>query len=146
MTIQEKVSQDLNTALKTGDKSRLKILRYLLSQIKYAEIDAPKGSFNDEQVRDVIVSQVKKVKESREMFAKAGRNEMVEEADLELKVLTDYLPAQLPESELEEKVCQIIKNAPPGLSGGALIGYCIKQLAGTADNAHIAQIIQKISR
>lgn len=144
MTIQEKITADITAAMKAGDKSRVGILRYLLSQIKYAQIDAP-HELDENHIQAVIAGQVKKIKESRDLAEKGGRTDAVEQADLELKTYAEYLPAQLNDADLEEKIRQIIQTAPAGLTEGALIGYCIKQLAGKADNSQVARAVQKIT-
>ena len=146
MKLVEKITQDLTTALKTGDSEKVKTLRFLISQIKYAALDAKKNELTDEETQKVIASLVKKTKESREMFVQAKRDDLIKKADDELEILATYQPDQISEKELEEKIRQFMSEAPEELASGALIGFCIKKLAGGADSGLVAKIVNKINQ
>jgi uncharacterized protein YqeY len=140
--LRQKIQQDTINAMKTQDKQKLEVLRYLSSQIKDEEIKGGRKELTDEQIVKLIASQIKKLKESLAAFEKGQREDLVKKTKFEIETLSVYLPAQLPVQDLEKEVDKIIA-ANKNLPVGALIGISVKALAGKADNATIAQLVQQ---
>jgi len=92
--IKEKINQDLKSAMKKGDKLKVSVLRMLNSDIHNKEIEK-KEKLNDQEVQEVIFSEIKKRKESIEQFKKGNRDDLAEKEQKELKILKQYLPEQL---------------------------------------------------
>ncbi|MCX7832297.1 MAG: GatB/YqeY domain-containing protein, partial [Actinobacteria bacterium] len=85
MSLKTKIQEDMKAALKSGDKKRLKVLRFLLAQVKNAEID--KGSeLSDEELLKLISKEIKKIEEAAETFREGGSEqralEELEEAEI----------------------------------------------------------------
>src|SRR3990167_9223451 len=95
----DQISQDLNTALKQRDAARVSTLRYLISHLNNARI-AKGGDLNDDNVTLEIVKDAKRHKESIEAFDKAKRQDLVNQESSQLKILEEYLPAQLNDNEI----------------------------------------------
>jgi uncharacterized protein YqeY len=142
MTLKQKIKKDSVTALKAKDTLKLSILRFLIAQIQNAEIDRKRQALNDEQVVKIITSQIKKLKDSLELFKKGNRPDLVQKTEAEIKILSSYLPQQLSDEELKAKITSILKENPTPPHPGALIGLCVKALAGQADNQRIAQMVK----
>src|SRR3989344_1073798 len=102
--MEEKLKEDLNQAMKDRDETRVSVLRLLLSELKYAQIqkgDAFKGT---EDILTVIQKAVKQRKESIESFRKGGREDLAVKEEAELGVLQGYLPEQISDEELTKIV------------------------------------------
>jgi uncharacterized protein YqeY len=123
MSLAEKIATDLNTALKSGDKVRVVILRMIKSTIKNREIEKGEALGNDE-IEGVFRTFVKRAKESIEQFSKAERTDLVEKEKAELAIIQEYLPSQLSEDETRE----IIRNAiaETGAAGPQDMGKVMK--------------------
>jgi uncharacterized protein YqeY len=123
MSLAEKIATDLNTALKSGDKVRVVILRMIKSTIKNREIEKGEALGNDE-IEGVFRTFVKRAKESIEQFSKAERTDLVEKEKAELAIIQAYLPSQLSEAEPRE----IIRNAiaETGAAGPQDMGKVMK--------------------
>ncbi|MCJ7827648.1 GatB/YqeY domain-containing protein [Patescibacteria group bacterium] len=144
MSLQEQIQTDLKTSLLGGNKQSAQTLRLMLAQIKTASLSGT-GELDDSEAQKIIKTLVKKTKESRELFQKGNRPELVTQADEELAVMTNYLPQQLSENEVRQKLTEVLKTAPPNLEGGGLIGYCIKQFGGNADNGLVIKLIKELT-
>ncbi len=129
MSLIESISNDLNTALKSGQKGRVLILRMIKSAIKNMEIE--KGDpLNDDEVSGVLRTYAKRAKESIEQFSGAGRTELAEKEKEELAVIQDYLPKQLGEDELRGMIKDIISEE--GAAGLKDMGKIMKGLMARA--------------
>jgi hypothetical protein len=140
--LRTKIQQDTIAAMKAQNKAKLEVLRYLSSQIKDEEINQGRKELTDEQIIKLINGHIKKLKETLEACEKSGRQDLVQKTKFEIETLSVYLPKQLSEKELEKEIDKII-TANKNLPQGALIGLCVKTLAGKADNATIAQLVQQ---
>ena len=145
MTLQEKLAADLTAAMKSGDKSRLSVLRMAKSALKYAEID--KGNpLDDVGVIEVLSREAKKRRDSVTEFTKAGRQEMADKEEFELGVIQEYLPEQMSQSDIEAVVKQVIEETGAQGPGdkGKLMGKLMPQLKGKADGQLINQIVTRM--
>lgn len=145
MRISEKISDDLKTALKAGDKARISILRMVKAEIKNREIEK-RSELTDEEIQSVLRSFVKKANESIEQFAKAGREELALKERDELSVLQAYLPQQLQESEIRDIIRAVI--AEVGATGTKDLGRVMKAVmartSGKADGKMVNNLVKEI--
>lgn len=109
MTLRQSIEQDLVIAQKNKDVVRLETLRFLLSAIKYKEVDK-KAELAEGEVIEVLKKQVKTHKESIEAFKKGNRSDLVAREGSQLKILEAYLPTQLSEDDLRSLISQKIKD------------------------------------
>ena len=110
MNLSEKISADLITAMKAGDKVRVSVLRMLKSELKYKQIELGR-ELKDEDSLAVVASAAKKRRDSVEGFEKGGRADLVAQEQAELEILKEFLPQQLTEAELADFVAQAIAEA-----------------------------------
>lgn len=135
------LTEDMKTAMRAHAMDDLGTIRYLLSEIKNREIDD--GELSDEQVQAIIRSQIKKMQEAIVDFERGSRQDLVDAESKKIVLLEKYLPAQLPEAELEEIVRQVI--AETGLSAvGPLTGQVMKRVQGRADGKRVGAVLQRL--
>ena len=134
-------------AMKAHDQVRMNAVRSIKSAILLAKTaEGAKESLEDADVVKLIMKLAKQRRESAEQYTAAGRPELAENELAEAAVLEEYLPRQLSEAEVEEKLKEII--AATGASSpadmGKVMGVAIKQLAGLADGKTISTIVRKL--
>jgi len=147
--LRQKLQDDQIVALKTGNKTKLGILRFILAQIKNKEIDKNPpagGELNDEETLSVLKKIAKELKESIDAFEKGGRKELVEDNKKQLEIVSAYLPEEISDSELKGEIEKIIKENQTVFDNNqkAIIGICMKQLKSKADPGRIMKMIQSI--
>ncbi len=143
MSLRENIQQDIIIAMKSQDKEKLGVLRYLFSQIKDEEIAKGRKELTDEEIIKFISSLIKKLEESLVLYEKTQRKDLEGKAKSEINILKAYLPAQMSDTELENAITKIINDNKQINNPGALIGIGVKQLAGKADNSRIASMVMK---
>ena len=134
-------------AMKAHDQVRMNAVRSIKSAILLAKTaEGAKDSLEDADVVKLIMKLAKQRRESAEQYTAAGRPELAENELAEAAVLEEYLPRQLSEAEVEEKLKEII--AATGASSpadmGKVMGVATKQLAGLADGKTISTIVRKL--
>lgn len=146
MSLRERLDADMKTALRSKDSLRLSTIRLIKSAVTYKETEAgAKGPLGDEGILQVIVSEVKKRRDSVAEYEKAGRTDLAEKENAEIEVLQDYLPAQLSEEELSRMVDEAIAEA--GASSPRDMGGVMKLLTpktqGRADGKLVAELVKR---
>lgn len=143
--MQERLEQDLKTAMRRGDILRRTVIRYLRSAIHYEEI-AKGGPLDDNGVISVINRQVRQRHESIEAFRKGNRLDLSQQEESELSVLMEYLPQQMSRNEIAALARQAIKET--GASGpsekGKVMGRLMPQLRGKADGATVNIVVTEL--
>lgn len=164
MGIQEQLMADMKAAMKSGDKARLAVIRNARAALQKAQQDAVKQYYDDiggeegaesakiDIVLDdaaqqaVINKEIKRRRESADIYRQAGRNELAEQEEAEANILADYLPKQLSPEELRPQVVTIIEEM--GLSGAASLGKLMPVLMdrfkGQADGRTLNQIAREL--
>lgn len=144
MSLKDKLQEDLKTSLKAGDSARATTLRMVMASIMNKEKEGKE--VGEEQLQDVIASEVKKRRESKEAFVKGGRPELAEKEEAELEVLLPYLPEQLTEDEIKDLVTKAIlkTGAQDQKDMGKVMGELSPQVKGKADGSLVAKIVQQL--
>lgn len=134
MTLKERITEDMKTAMRSGEKARLAVIRLLLAAIKQREVDE-RIVLDDGQVTAVLEKMIKQRKESIVAFEKGGRADLVAKETGEIAVLQPYLPAQLSETELDALIAEAIQNtgAASIKDMGKVMGVVKSKAAGKAD-------------
>src|ERR1700739_4365648 len=106
MTLQQRVDSDLKDAMRAKDATRLGVLRMLKSALKYSAIEksGADAELTDAEAVQVIRKQVKQRQDSIESFEKGGRAELAAKEKEEVKILEEYLPAQLSSEQVTQAV------------------------------------------
>jgi uncharacterized protein YqeY len=143
MSLKDRLETGLKEAMKSGDRVAVAAIRLSLSEVKNAMIDK-RRPLEDNEVVNILRSGVKKRQESIEMFAKGGRQDLIDKETAEIKVLEGFLPAAMAAEELEALVAAAI--AETGAASMKDIGKVMKsvlpRVAGRADGAEINKLIR----
>ena len=110
MTLKAQISDDMKTAMKAGDKDRLKVVRLILAAIKQIEVDK-RIELDDAAVLGVLDKMVKQRRDSVSQFTDGGRQDLVDIELAEIEVLEGYLPERLSDAELDAIIDQAIKDS-----------------------------------
>lgn len=143
--LRKQIISDQLAALKSGDKSRLSVLRLIVAQIKYKEIEK-KAELDDGEVVSLIKKEIQQAEESKSMYEKAGREESVAEYVTQIDIMTSYLPPQLEDDQIEERIKTIAANNADAIAANpkAIIGLAMKNLKSEADSARITAALKKL--
>lgn len=142
----EKINKDYIEAKKNRDTLRESVLNLLKSNIKYKEIEAKsKGkTLEDSDIIDIIRQEIKKRRESIEIYKQGNRLELVEKETEELKILQGYLPEELSEDKIRAILGRIIENigASSTKDLGNVMKEAMKELKGKAEGGVIRKIAE----
>ena len=143
MSLRDQLEGGLKEAMKSGDRVAVAAIRLSLSEIKNAVIDK-RRPLEDNEVVNILRSGVKKRQESIEMFAKGGRQDLVDKETAELKVIERFLPAGLPAAELEALVDAAITESGAATMKdiGKVMKAVLPKVAGRADGAEINKLVR----
>jgi len=147
MSLKQQIDTDIKNAMKAKNKEELAALRSIKSMILLAESEkSAADNLSEDAEMKLLMKAAKQRKESAETYKTNGRDELANAELVELEVIEKYLPKQMSEEELTEKVKEII--AQVGASGpqdmGKVMGTATKQLAGKADGKMISQLVKQI--
>jgi len=144
MSLRDQIPEDLKTALRGKKSLDLSVLRMLQAAIKNREI-ANKGELNDEEIVQVVSSEIKKRRDAIEEFTKVSREDAAEAEQLEINVLMKYMPEQLSEEEVASKVQELVAGS--GAEGLKDLGIAMKvvmpALKGKADGKLINKYVRE---
>jgi uncharacterized protein YqeY len=134
MTLKERITEDMKTAMRSGEKDRLAVIRLLQAAIKQREVDE-RIMLDDVQVTSVLEKMIKQRKESVVAFEKGARADLVAKENAEIAVLQPYLPAQLSDAELDTIIAEAISStgAASIKDMGKVMGVVKSKAAGKAD-------------
>ena len=134
MTLKERITEDMKTAMRSGEKDRLAVIRLLQAAIKQREVDE-RIVLDDAQITSVLEKMIKQRKESVVAFEKGGRADLVDKENAEIAVLQPYLPAQLSDAELDALIAEAISStgAASIKDMGKVMGVVKGKAAGKAD-------------
>ncbi len=147
MSLFDKINEDLKKAMKAREMEKLEAIRAVKTAFLLAKSD--KGATavltEDEELK-IIQKLVKQRNESAEIYKSQNRKDLYEKEMLEARVISEYLPEQLSEEELEKVLLKIIKST--GASGtkdmGKVMGIATKELAGKAEGKMIAAKVKEL--
>jgi uncharacterized protein YqeY len=131
---------DLNAARKSQDKAGTLLLSTVLSEIKNKKIELRRDPV-DADVIDVLRKSIKRRRESIEMYAKGGRQDLADKEQSEAAALEKYLPAQVSEDELRAAVVLAIAGGATQI--GAVMGKVLPQFKGRAEGGVINAIARE---
>ena len=143
--MEEKLKEDLNQAMRDRDETRVTVLRLLLSELKYAQIQKGDGFKGAEDILTVIQKAVKQRKESIDSFRKGGREDLAVKEEAELGVLQTYLPEQMSDEELTKIVDGAITSTGASTMAdmGKVIGIVMGQVGQKAEGARVSALVKE---
>lgn len=161
--LKDKLQVDVKEALKSGNAEKRMVLSLVLSAIKSKELDKrgrlsksesdsskleELSKLNDEEIIEVISSEIKKRKDSIEQYNKGRRPELAEKEQNEINILTEYMPEQMSEEEIRKVITDTIKDmALPAEAAsakvGQVIGSVMAKIKGKADGTLVSRIVKE---
>ena len=139
MSLKDRLTEDMQAAMKSGDKARLSVLRMALAGVKQREVDT-RRPLDDAGVQTVIERMIKQGKDALTQFREGGRADLVAKEEFELKVLQTYLPQPLSEAELDTFLAECIEaaNATSVKDLGKVMGVIKTRAAGRVDMSTVS--------
>ena len=135
-----RLQSDLTAARKATDKPRTLLLGTLLADAKNREIEL-RRELTDDDVVEVLRRGIKKRRESIELYAKANREDLAEKERVEVRVLEEYLPAQVGADELRAAVRAAMAGGASNI--GAVMAKVMPQFKGRAEGGAISAIAKE---
>ena len=143
MSLKDQITEDMKTAMRAKDSGRLGTIRLLQAAMKQKEVDE-RVTLDDAMVIAIVDKLIKQRQDSIDAFNKAGRQDLVDIEEAEMKVLQVYLPARLSADEVAAEVKAIV--AELGASGpgdmGKVMGAAKSRLAGKADMGAVSAAVK----
>jgi len=146
MTLKERITEDMKTAMRAGEKDRLATIRLVLSAVKQIEVDE-RIVLDEPRMLAVLEKMAKQRKESIAEFEKGGRADLVAKETAELAIIKTYLPEQMSDAELDALIAEAIAStgAASVKDMGKVMGVVKAKAAGRADMGAVgARIKQKL--
>jgi uncharacterized protein len=147
MTLKERITEDMKTALRAGEKERLGTIRLALAAIKQREVDE-RIVLDDTQVLAVLEKMIKQRKEAITQFQAGGRADLVAKETAEVTLLEAYLPARLSDAELDALITSAIAStgATSAKDMGKVMALVKSQSQGRADMGVVsARVKEKLA-
>ena len=144
-TIQDKIDDDYKTAFKAKEEKVYLALRHVLAKIKQVSIDQRKELTNDEIIQ-ILRSEIKSRKEAIVDFKRGDRQDLVDQAEYEIERIQDYLPAEMPDEELETIVKATIEEvgASDPADMGKLMGAVMGKVKGKVEGGRVKEMVEKL--
>ena len=147
MSLYDTISKDLIGAIKSRNQSDLRALQGIKAQLQLLRTEKGSGTeITEEDELKVLMCMAKQRRDSSDIYAKEGRNDLLEKEQEELAVIDRYLPAQMSDADLEAAVQAVI--AKTGASSmaqmGMVMGMASKELAGQADGKRISEVVKRL--
>ena len=143
MSLKNQIQEDMKSAMKAGDKDRLKVVRLMMAAIKQVEVDK-RVELDDAGVLTVLDKMVKQRRDSVEQFEKGNREDLAAVERAEIAVLDQYLPEKLSDEELATLVDEAIaaSGATSIRDMGKVMGQIKAKAAGRADMGAVSATVK----
>ena len=143
MNLNERISEDMKGAMKTGDKFKLSVLRMLKSSLQLEKINLKKD-LDDKDVMSVIKKAVKQRKDSIVEFEKYGKTDEIADLQKEIDILKVYLPEELSEEKIKEEVEEAFQNLKPESikDMGKVMKYLTDKIGTQADMSLVSKLVK----
>ena len=143
--LNERLSEDLKAAMKSGEKVRLDAIRLLATRIKEAAV-RKRGDLDDAEIIKVIMSEAKKRKEAIDLFEQGGRGDLASRETQEMEILQSYLPPKLSEDDLRTHAQEAIAEAgaldPRDL--GKVMKVLMPKVTGRTEGSVVSRIVKEL--
>lgn len=144
MSLKSRIQDDMKAALKSGDKSRLGVIRMILAAIKQREIDE-RCELDDAQTLSVLDKLIKQRRDAIAQYEAAGREDLAAAERFELEVIQGYLPPPLTDSEIEAFIAEAIAETGAKSVGdmGKVMNALRPKLQGRADLGAVSSRVKQ---
>lgn len=144
MALKEKITVDMQDAMRSKDSEKLNAIRLLQSSIKQKEVD-DRVEIDDTMILNIIEKMLKQRRDSIEAFKKANRNDLVAKEEFEVKLLQTYMPEPLSSEDVEKEIDGAIKaaDAKSMKDMGTVMNAVKLKVSGRANMAEVSQKIKE---
>lgn len=139
--MQDKIMDDLKTAMKAGEKDTVEVLRMVKTALQMAEIDE-KGDFTEDKQLKIIAKEAKKRRDAAQMYIDGGDQARADKELAEAKIIDAYLPAQMSEDEIAKVVDAVIAEVGSD-NMGAVMGKVMAKIGSQADGGTVSKIVKE---
>lgn len=145
MSLSDTLTEDLKTAMKAHDKVALNVIRMIKASLTNERVKLGHDLTDDDELT-VLSRELKQRKESREEFAAANRQDLVDGLDAEIKLVEKYAPKQLSEEEVQKIVTETVSQvgASSMADFGKVMGAAMPKLKGRADGAIVNKTVKSL--
>lgn len=145
MTLKELLMQDLKVAMQEKDVIKKLTVTMLRAAIKQIEVDQ-RVELLDKDVVEIVAKQIKQKRAAIEEFSRGGRQDLVDEADAEIRILEAYLPEQLTEAQVKDMILEAISEtgASSPKDMGKVMGIMSAKTKGLADGKLVATLVKEL--
>ena len=143
MTLREKITEDMKTAMKARESEKLAAIRLLLSEMKRKEVDE-RIELTDDLVLAIVEKMLKQRRDSIEQFKAGNRPDLVAKEEFEVGVLSGYMPAQLSEADVAAILEEVIAEtgATSAKDMGKVMNALRPKVAGRADMGKLSGLVK----
>lgn len=145
MTLEEQINEDLKTSMKSKNESRLSCLRFLKAALKNKQVEKM-GKLEDDEIRSVIFSLIRRATDSVREFRQGGREELAAKEEKEIEILSGYLPKQLSLEEIEgiirETISELSAQGPKDI--GKVMKAAMNRMTGRAQGKEVNDIAKRL--
>ena len=141
MSIREQILADIKEAMKAKDEFKRDTLRTLNAALKQVEVDQ-RIEMTDEVVLPLLQKEIKKRADSVELYLKGAREDLAKKEQSEIELIKAYLPVQLSDDELKEKIKSIIEKVGKNL--GAVMKMAKDEIGASAEAKRISMIAKEL--
>ena len=143
MSLKDRITEDMKTAMRAKETARLGAIRLLLAAIKQKEVDE-RVVADDAMIVAIIDKMLKQRRDSITQFEAAGRNDLADAEKLEAQVLASYMPAGLSADEIAAAVAAAVASSGAAGPGdmGKVMAVLKPQLAGRADMTEVSRLVK----
>ncbi|WP_103596682.1 GatB/YqeY domain-containing protein [Campylobacter concisus] len=141
MSIREQILADIKEAMKAKDEFKRDTLRTLNAALKQVEVDQ-RIEMTDEVVLPLLQKEIKKRADSVELYLKGAREDLAKKEQSEIELIKAYLPAQLSDDELKEKIKNIVEKVGKNL--GAVMKMAKDEIGASAEAKRISVIAKEL--
>lgn len=146
MDVLSQIENDYKQALKEKNELAVLVLRQLKTAISNAQIANNREALTEEGITKLFRSEVKKRRDSAQLYKKGGREELAKKEEQEIGIISKYLPEELSEDVIKQKAEEVISQV--GAAGpqdtGKVMGLVMKELGSAADGSVVSRIVADI--
>ena len=145
MSLLDRLNEDMKQAMKSKEKEKLSVIRMLKAALQNEAIKQGNKQLSEDEELTVLSREVKQRKDSLHEFEKAGREDLAQKIREELEIVSNYMPEQLSENEVEELVRKAIADTGASTKAdmGKVMGALMPNVKGKADGALVSRIVQR---
>jgi len=143
--LKAQLTEDLKSALRSGDKLRTSVIRLLTALIKNREVEK-RGALTDAESIQAVSASCKQRQEAIEQYRQGGRQDLVDKETAELAILQSYLPAALDPDELQTLVREAIRDAQASSPRdmGKVMALLMPKVTGRADGKAVSTLVREM--